>query len=279
LRGGRNHWSGSIAGFAHDDLVELLGGKGSFQHRVTRKIERSEQPVLKCDQITTAQLKEVSVAVYPGEVVGVAGLDGAGQRALLHEIYSPSRGSRSAIDLRGKAAYVTGDRQAEGLFYQWGISRNIVVGALRGVSPWGFVRKVRADEKVRQWSARLKLANVRDDEVVGNLSGGNQQRVLIARGFASESELLLFDDPMRGVDAGTKSDFYALLQELREAGNCALLYTTEDTEFLYCDRVYVMRGGSVQQELRDDQVSVENIIQWSFVGNEIAAPNPLTDRE
>ena len=89
---------------------------------MTGKVERSEQPIVKCDRIRTSQLKDVSVAVYPGEVVGVAGLDGAGQRALLHEIYSPSRSSRSAVDLRGKAAYVTGDRQAEGLFYQWGYS-------------------------------------------------------------------------------------------------------------------------------------------------------------
>ena len=279
LRGGKNHWSSSVAGFSHDDLVERLGGKSSDGYRVPGKVERSGLPVLMCNRINTSQLKDVSVIVYPGEVVGVAGLDSAGQRALLHEIYSPSRKSRNAVDLRGKVAYVTGDRQAEGLFYQWGVSRNIVVGALRSISPWGIVKKPKADEKIRQWSARLKLPNDRDGALVGSLSGGNQQRVLIARGFASESELLLFDDPMRGVDASTKSDFYALLRELREAGNCALLYSTEDSEFLYCDRVYVMHGGSVQKELRDDDVSVENVIQWSFDSRRHTASKSLPDSE
>jgi ribose transport system ATP-binding protein len=264
LRNGENHWGGSVAGLSRGELVSLLGGEAATRSKREARFEETRQPVLKCDGMSTRGLNDVTLVVYPGEIVGLAGLQGSGQRELLLEIYMPSRTARRALRLVGSAAYVSGDRQTEGIFYQWNVARNIIVAALKRLSRRGLVVRRKADEVARYWLGQLKLGGLDTVGSVGSLSGGNQQRVLIGRGFAAEAELLLFDDPMRGVDVGTKSDFYGLLDGLRESPCGVLWYSTEDMEFEYCDRVYVMRNGSIHKELRGEAISAANVIRWCF---------------
>ncbi|MGO8724398.1 MAG: sugar ABC transporter ATP-binding protein [Acidimicrobiales bacterium] len=262
LRGGENHWAGQVEGLAHDDLLSLLGGKATVRSNVALTSDQVDrQPVLKCEHMKTPRLNDIDLVVHRGEIVGLAGLAGAGQRALLHEIFRPSRTTRRALSSRGTIAYVTGDRQAEGLFYLWGISRNIIVTALSRLSPRGLVIRSKADDLAQRWMTQLKL---KSGSSIASLSGGNQQRVLLARGLAAEADLLLFDDPMRGVDAGTKSEFYSLLDGLRGSESSVMWYSTEDAEFQCCDRVYVMRGGTISKELIGDSISTDNIVHWSF---------------
>jgi ribose transport system ATP-binding protein len=261
LRGGENHWAGQVEGLAHDDLLSLLGGRATVRSNVELTPDQVGQPVLKCEHMKTPRLNDIDLVVHRGEIVGLAGLAGAGQRALLHEIYRPSRTTRRVLTSRGSIAFVTGDRQAEGLFYLWGISRNIIVTALSRLSPRGLVIRSKADDLAQRWTTQLKLNS---GSSISSLSGGNQQRVLLARGLAAEADLLLFDDPMRGVDAGTKSDFYALLDGLRGSQSSVMWYSTEDAEFQCCDRVYVMRGGTISKELIGDSISTDNIVHWSF---------------
>ena len=261
LRGGENHWVGEVEGLAHDDLLSLLGGKATVRSTVALTSDQVGHPVLKCEHLKTSRLNDVDLVVHRGEIVGLAGLAGAGQRALLHEIYKPSRTTRRALTSRGSIAYVTGDRQAEGLFYLWGISRNIIVSALNRLSPRGLVIRSKADALAQRWMTQL---NLKSGSSISSLSGGNQQRVLLARGLAAEADLQLFDDPMRGVDAGTKSEFYSLLDGLRGSESSVIWYSTEDAEFQCCDRVYVMRGGTISKELIGDSITTDNIVHWSF---------------
>jgi ribose transport system ATP-binding protein len=124
---------------------------------------------------------------------------------------------------------------------------------------------------VNEWYERLKIVANGPETPITELSGGNQQKVIIARGFASGAAVVLLDDPTRGVDIETKQQFYELLQTLRGQGRSAVLYSTEDREFASCDRVYVMAEGRIVQELRGEAIARENIIHWSYTQDDDAS--------
>jgi ribose transport system ATP-binding protein len=150
------------------------------------------------------------------------------------------------------------------VFALWDVRDNILVSGLRALSRWGWIRVRQARDVARHWSETLSIVAEHQESPIVSLSGGNQQKALIARGLASGARLLLLDDPTRGIDILTKSDFYEILGLVREQGRSALLYSTEDREFLECDRVYVMAGGRVVRELRGAEISVPDIIRWSY---------------
>jgi ribose transport system permease protein/ribose transport system ATP-binding protein len=268
LRDGQIAWDGQCADVTREGLLTVLGAK-EIEERSTGRAETSvtdAEPVL---ELRTAPYRgeQIPVVVRPGEVVGLAGLEDAGQRRILHAIHDYAGGRRrsgAGIRLGGSVAYVSGDRQREGVFGLWSVRENILVSGLRRLSRWGWVQAAKAREVAGHFARLLKIVAAGPDTPISALSGGNQQKALIARGLASGAELLLLDDPTRGVDIHTKGDFYEVLGLLREERRGALLYSTEDREFLECDRVYVLAQGRVVRELRGAEITVNEIIRWSY---------------
>lgn len=285
LRDGHIAWDGARAEVGREQLLTVLGAKeiGGREAAESRKPEpagAAPDVVLQARAQRPEPDGEVPIVVRAGEVVGLAGLEDAGQRQFLRTVYARRGGAgharrgdaghsgrgpgRHRVDLRGTVAYVTGDRQREGVFALWDVRDNILVSGLRALSRWGWIRARQAREVARHWSETLSIVTEHQESPIVSLSGGNQQKALIARGLASGARLLLLDDPTRGIDILTKSDFYGILGLVREQGRSALLYSTEDREFLECDRVYVMAGGQVVRELRGAEISVPEIIRWSY---------------
>jgi ribose transport system ATP-binding protein len=273
LRDGRVHWEGDPGRITRDELLVTLGARAgetgaavpeTLPDEVSSPAGRSELLTLRRPHPSAG--RGVDVRVGPGEVVGFAGLEGAGQRELLREIYATAGKRRSAFAVRGGAAYVSGDRKREGLFALWSVAENLIISSLPRLSSLGFVRRRAADRTVDDWYQALHVVATGPDAPITALSGGNQQKIIIARGFASGASLVLLDDPTRGVDIETKAEFYRLLGALRDEGRGAVLYSTEDREFAQCDRVYVMAGGSIVRELRGPDITRENIIHWSYAG-------------
>jgi ribose transport system ATP-binding protein len=271
LRDGRIAWDGARADVTRQRLLGILGAKEAGDRAADRPRQAEpasatpEQPVL---EVRTAGA-EIPIVVHPGEVVGLAGLEDAGQRQLLRTVHArrSGRGGGSGgprMSLRGTVAYVSGDRQREGVFGLWDVRENILVSGLRALSRWGWIRARRARGVARHWSDTLSIVAEHLQSPIVALSGGNQQKALIARGLASGARLLLLDDPTRGIDILTKHDFYDILGLVRSEGRSALLYSTEDREFGECDRVYVMAAGKVVRELRGADISVAEIIRWSY---------------
>ncbi|MFI5612731.1 ATP-binding cassette domain-containing protein [Amycolatopsis sp. NPDC051903] len=267
LRDGQIAWDGESAEVTREGLLTVLGAKEIEERSSGRAVAAGvdADPVL---ELETAPHdgERIPITVRPGEVVGLAGLEDAGQRRILHAIHDQSRGHRhgAGARLRGSVAYVSGDRQREGVFALWDVSENILVSGLRGLSRWGWLRVGKARAVAAHFSRLLKIVAAGPDAPISALSGGNQQKALIARGLASGASLLLLDDPTRGVDIHTKGDFYEVLGLVREERRGALLYSTEDREFLECDRVYVLAQGRVVRELRDAEITVNEIIRWSY---------------
>ncbi|HLI59053.1 MAG TPA: sugar ABC transporter ATP-binding protein [Solirubrobacteraceae bacterium] len=248
-----------------DDLVTLMGGSvGPAETRAARRA-RSSETVLAVDALSTGRLRQVSLTLGRGEIVGLAGLEGQGQRELLLELWHRRfRRGRRGLRGAGRMAFVTGDRQESGVFGLWPLKLNISIGALSQVSRAGVIDLASERRLTAEWLQRLKVRGTAQTGIL-ELSGGNQQKVLIARALAAGADLILLDDPFRGVDIGTRQDTYRLIRsEAAEHGRCFLWFSTENLELEQCDRVYVLAEGAIVAELSGEELSEEQIIAASF---------------
>ena len=273
LRDGRIHWEGDPGQITRDELLVTLGARVTEPEAAPPGTlpEEPGTPLGGAALLTSRRphpsaARGVELRIDPGEVVGFAGLEGAGQRPLLREIYATAGRRRSAFATRGGVAYVSGDRKREGLFALWSVAENLIISSLPRLASFGFVRNRAAARTVDEWYDALHVVASGPEAPITALSGGNQQKIIIARGFASGASLVLLDDPTRGVNIETKAEFYRLLGALRAEGRSAILYSTEDREFTQCDRVYVMAGRAIVHELRGREITRENIIHWSYAG-------------
>lgn len=266
LRNGRSVWCGPAVEASVEALVRAMGGASESEMRS----RRAGRPVIGAEAPEQVRLSGPLVAALgrdvvlrAGEVVGLAGLEGSGQRDLLHRLHlRPGAG----ILRRGNASFVSGDRQKEGVFPLWSVLSNIALGRLEGRAPLGLVQEAREREAARAAAEKLKLDPARFDSPILDLSGGNQQKALVARALVGEADTILFDDPTRGVDVGAKEDFYALIGTVARAGRLVIWHSTEDIEFLECDRVLVFAGGRIVRELVGAEITEQAIVDASFAG-------------
>jgi ribose transport system ATP-binding protein len=265
MKSGTTHWAGYRAATSMRELVEILGGRVQAPHKATQ--ENHHLPVLlDVEHLSTERLRDISLHIRKGEIVGISGLEGAGQTDLIREVFKASRKRRrrTGIRLAADVSYVSGDRHNEGIFPLWNIADNMMISSLDKVTRRGLIQLNRYLALAKLWYDKLKFTarGVGDD--ITSLSGGNQQKALLARCLAAESDLVLLNDPTSGVDVETKQEIYRLLDEARQQGKAILLHSTEDLEMEQCDRVYVMHDGGIVQEFVGDQVTVQNIIRTSF---------------
>ena len=205
-----------------------------------------------------------------GEVVGLAGLAGHGQAEALARLFL----TRTS-DWRGSgpvpAAFVAGDRARDGVMPLWSIARNLSLAGLSRMARIGLVDRRAEAALAGEWRRRI---GIRTDDVANpilSLSGGNQQKVLFARALATGAPLVVMDDPMRGVDIGTKSEVYDMIRAEAALGRTFLWYSTEAEEMTLCDRVYVFRNGRISAELGQGEITEERILAASFEMGEVQA--------
>ncbi|MBL4918844.1 sugar ABC transporter ATP-binding protein [Szabonella alba] len=204
-----------------------------------------------------------------GEIVGLAGLAGHGQAAALARFYLGRTSDWRQSDPPA-AVFVAGDRARDGLMPLWSIRLNTSLARLPGLVRRGLVDRRAEAELAETWKARI---GIRSDDLTNpilSLSGGNQQKVLFARALATAAPVVVMDDPMRGVDVGTKTQVYAMIRTEAEAGRTFLWYSTETDEILLCDRVFVFRNGTIVAELTGDGITEAAILAHSFDQRETA---------
>jgi ribose transport system ATP-binding protein len=203
----------------------------------------------------------IDLVAHEGEIVGLAGLAGQGQTQMLMRVFDGTRGD---AEVTGTVAVVAGDRQSDGVFPLWSINRNISIGSL-GEMLRRWLVDGRAEERLgATWKDRLAIQTPAMDNPILSLSGGNQQKALFARALGSKADIILMDDPMRGVDVGTKNEVYGLIRDEAAAGRTFLWYTTETDELQHCDHVYVFREGSIVADLARDELTEERLLHASF---------------
>lgn len=203
---------------------------------------------------------------FAGEIVGLAGLGGHGQTDALVDLYLSRTGSW-LNDRTPEVSFVAGDRALNGVFGLWSILKNLSIAHLPGLSRRGGILNEPGEVVLGQtWKDRMQIRTPDVGNPILSLSGGNQQKVLFARALATPAPAILMDDPMRGVDIGTKQEVYAILRAEADKGRTFVWYSTEMDEVCLCDRVYVFNNGAIVAELKGDEVTEENVLATSFMG-------------
>ncbi|UHS58483.1 ATP-binding cassette domain-containing protein [Agrobacterium vaccinii] len=251
------------AEFSNKTLVEAMGSVVKEQGW-KRSLERKDGPTVL--SMPPRQGRGLPFEAYRGEVIGLAGLGGHGQTEALLDLCL-SRNSSWVPARHQDIAFVAGDRSLNGTFPLWSILKNLSISSLRDFSPAGLVNRTKEDELGASWKKRIEIRTPDVHNKILSLSGGNQQKVLFARALATTAKTVLMDDPMRGVDIGTKQEVYEILRTEAANGRTFIWYSTEMDEIRLCDRVYVFRDGIIQAELTGDDINEQAVLAASFSGD------------
>ncbi|MGN6272120.1 MAG: sugar ABC transporter ATP-binding protein [Protaetiibacter sp.] len=259
LREGRKVATEPADGLSTDRMIELMTGR-SIGSLFPERNSRIGDIVLEADGLSRAgAFDDVSFTVRAGEILGFAGLIGAGRPETMRALYGADPLDAGRITLRGEPfepknvrasiaagiAYLPEDRKEQGLVLGLPVSNNMVLSTLKRFSRLGMVSGRRIRETATRMSSTLRLRG-RVEGAVANLSGGNQQKVIIAKALISEATVLIFDEPTRGVDVGAKLEVYTLMQELAAQGAAVILVSSELPEVMnVAHRIVVMSAGRV----------------------------------
>jgi ribose transport system ATP-binding protein len=287
-RNGRHVMSFEAGTRSDNEVVEMMIGR-KYQHAFPAKPATADPadqpadgrvaaPVLACRDLTWAgTLQGISFSLKPGEILGLGGLDGQGQRELLLALFGVLRGCAGKIEIDGKAvsigsptaaradgigmALIPEDRKTEGLMLPMSVRENLSFAALDRMSTAGMIDRARQQSLVDRMMELLGIKTFGVDAPVGSLSGGNQQKVVIAKWLIRQPRILLLSDPTRGIDVGTKQELYQLLRRLADEGAAIVFYSTDYDELIgCCDRVLVLYEGRIKKELVGSAITEQNLI-------------------
>ena len=283
LRNGQFVGAYDVADLPRDQLVTKMIGRElddlkSLAKASARVVDRSGAPTLRATGVGRRGVVEPGdIDVFDGEVVGIAGLLGSGRTEMVRLLYGADKADSGTIEVGGKAvkmvaprhaidhgiAFSSEDRRAEGIVADLTVAENIVLGIQ---ARRGWLRKVGAAEEaavVTEYMAALGVRPADPTMLAGNLSGGNQQKVLLARWLATAPELLILDEPTRGIDVGAKADIQRKVAELSEAGLSVIFISSELEEVLrLAQRVVVMRDRKNIGELDSHDLDLDGLIDY-----------------
>ncbi|MGD1069083.1 MAG: sugar ABC transporter ATP-binding protein [Bryobacteraceae bacterium] len=270
LRDGATVHTGNLAEVATDRLIQYMVGRevNAIYHREHDGRERLTpgEPLLEVRHISVrrSHLKDVSLTLRRGEITGMAGLIGAGRTELCRALFGVDPIDAGEIFIGGQAAaiqtprdavkagiaLVTEDRQISGLALRLSIAMNITMANAERISRWGILDLRAENRAAADLGAKLRLKAVSPAQPAGTLSGGNQQKVVIAKWLFRQADIFLFDEPTRGIDIGAKAEVFELMSELARGGAAILMVSSELAELLQvADRILVMRQGRISGEL------------------------------
>ncbi|SEI09971.1 monosaccharide ABC transporter ATP-binding protein, CUT2 family [Rhizobium tibeticum] len=279
FRNGRSIESYPAGTKTDHQVVELMIGreyKSVFPAKPS--IEANKAPVLSCHDLSWGgRLAGITFDARPGEIVGVGGLDGQGQRELLLALFGVLRDVKGDVQIDGRSvrlrspkeaksaansiALIPEDRKTEGLMLPMSVRENLSIAALGSVSRNGIIDRGAEAARIDELLKILAIKAATIDMPVSSLSGGNQQKVVIAKWLMNRPRIVLLNDPTRGIDVGTKQEIYQLLRKLADGGAAIIFYSTDYDELIgCCDRVLVMYDGTVVRTLEGADINERELI-------------------
>ena len=279
LRDGMHVGTRTVAETDRDELVSLMVGRELNQYYVRDHCE-SDEVVLKCEHISDgkkqhSRVKDVSFELRRGEILGFSGLVGSGRSETMQCIFGLTRGKTGSVTLEGRPvkiksavdamrlgiAMVPEDRKLEGLYHVQSVRFNSTIEVLHRFMSLLRVNSAREAEIAQNYIDKMHTKTPSQEQTVSNLSGGNQQKVMIGRWLATEPKVLILDEPTRGVDVGAKAEIYEIMNELTKAGLSIIMISSELPEIInMSDRVYVMYEGKITGCIEQENISQESIM-------------------
>jgi ribose transport system ATP-binding protein len=260
IKDGQTVGTGALADTSQDDLVRMMVGR-EVTELYPARASRPGDPVLTvADLCSGARVSGAGFTLAAGEILGVAGLIGAGRTELVRAIFGLDAGAAGVVTLSGRAlrpaspraswraglGFLSEDRKEEGLMLALSVAENVALPKFGRLSRGGWLRRGAVGRAADAWIARLAIKSRGADQRVGELSGGNQQKVALARLLEYPAQIFLLDEPTRGIDVGSKAQIYELIAQLAAEGRAVVLVSSYLPElFGMCDRIAVMRRGEL----------------------------------
>ena len=284
LRDGRVVATGEVSGMGIPEIIRLMVGR-DFDQTALRRAKPTGEVVMRVSHLRSGEaVQDVNFELHRGEILGVAGLMGSGRTETVRAIFGADRAEGGEIFLGGTAtpvvmrspreavrrgiALLTENRKEQGLLLPMPIRTNITLTCLQAVSRLGgwIVRRqeeTAAERYIRALSVRCSSA----EQLVGQLSGGNQQKVVMAKWLFRDCDILIFDEPTRGIDVGAKFEIYQLLDELTQKGKAVIVVSSDLLELMaICDRIAVMSAGRLAETFGRDEWTQDKIMAASLSG-------------
>ncbi len=273
-----------IAGWNNDSLIAAMVGR-TLENQFPKEFGTKGECMLKIENLSIGGvLKDVSLEAYGGQILGMSGLVGAGRTETVRAVFGADPIDGGKIYIKGKEVHIkspkqaiaegiallTEDRKGQGLVLQESIRTNLVLASLKRHTTGLFLDEKRIQESGEGHIRTLRIKTPSIDEIVGQLSGGNQQKVVIGKWLNSEADIYIFDEPTRGIDVGAKVEVYNVMNSLVKAGKCVIMISSEMPEILgMSDRVVVMRGGRVMATVDRDSkhFNQEDIMKAAWGGS------------
>jgi ribose transport system ATP-binding protein len=284
LRNGQHIASGAVSNFTDAQVIEMIVGR-KLEHNKAARAEAGKAQGAEVlgaqDLATSGKLQSASFSLHAGEILGVAGLQGMGQRDLFLACFGMAEISGGTLRVDGVDAVVLSpsqaiqagiclvpeDRKTEGLFLELNGRHNASMPVIQRFIGGGLIDHASETDAVGAVFERLDIDRRALWTQVKAFSGGNQQKIAIAKWFVAESRILLLYDPTRGIDVGTKNEIYQLIRAFAQAGGAVLLYSTEIPELVHlADRVMVFYGGRVCAEIAGEDLSEKALLR-AALGN------------
>ncbi len=259
-----------------DDLIAMMVGR-ELTNYYTRDYQEAGETLLKCEHISDGKMvQDASFELNKGEIIGFAGLVGAGRSETMKCIFGLTKGSKGDVYVKGQKvnvhspidalkygiALVPEDRKLEGLYHVQSVRFNSTIEVLEQFIHGISVNSKKEVDITQKYIDMMSTKTPTQEQAIGNLSGGNQQKVMIGRWLATNPEILILDEPTRGVDVGAKSEIYAIMNQLAKEGMSIIMISSELPEIInMSDRVYVMAEGRVAGCLDHTEVTQEAIMQ------------------
>lgn len=275
FRDGKYVTTQNVVDITKKDLIRYMIGRELTEKFPSRNAQIGET-VLEVQDLSGNGDFHINMALHKGEILGLAGLVGAGRTELAKMLCGDVKPDSGKILVRGKQmkarsaadgvdlgiGLVPEDRKQEGAFLEYSIEWNISIMALRQNSKWSFMDFKKIDELVETYNSTLDIKTPTVKQLVRNLSGGNQQKVVVAKVLAAKNDILIFDEPTRGIDVGAKQEIYKLMNSLVEDGKSILMISSEMEELLgMSDRIIVLHEGTVGGEISKNNFCQEKILE------------------
>ena len=268
-----------------DEIVKMMVGRVVYTDPKTKSNVPNDAPtVLEVKNMNSGNMvKNVSFKLRKGEILGFAGLMGAGRTELARAIYGADEFDSGEVFINGKKVkirtpesavkhgicYLSEDRKQYGLLLIKSVAENSVLASLDDYIKFGWINDAKAKKAAEEVNKKLRTKTPSMDQLLKNLSGGNQQKVIVARWLLKNSDIFIFDEPTRGIDVGAKSEMYDLMEELAAQGKSIIMISSELSEIQrLSDRVIVMCEGRVTADLSiDDGLTQEEIMKYATMRN------------
>jgi ribose transport system ATP-binding protein len=247
------------------ELISLMVGRDLGEAYPEKKYD-SKEVILEVRNLCTASiLKNISFELHRGEILGFGGLVGAGRTELARALFGADPIDSEEIFLEGRKVHIRNtshaDRKRHGILSEMTVKENISFSAYRNINTFGFIRRREEERISNDFKNKLSIRTPDLTRKVKNLSGGNQQKVVLSKWLATQCKILIFDEPTRGIDVGAKQEIYELIKDLAEEGKGIVFISSELPELLgMCDRIFVMREGEITGSFKKGEATQDKIL-------------------